>query len=145
MRRITSRQAKSARAILKWNLPDIAAKTNIRPERINSFEKGLLQLHKWEMEEMIKAYQDAGIIFKVDLSVTYDRSKVKDDKQLIDPRLVASQGAVAGSGVGSIRIESDKDFAEDKRIIADSELEDDERKKQKQKEKVTKQPSEHHE
>jgi len=109
MKKITGRQAKSARALLKWNLPDLATKTRVRPERISAFENGLLQLFRWELDELIKIYQDEGIQFRNDFSVILDRSKAKDSQALIDPALVAA----ADIGINRVTIESEQEYTAD--------------------------------
>jgi len=77
MIKITGRQSKSARALLKWNIPDLATRCKLRSARVTSFENGLLQLQGWEMQELMDAYKGHGIIFSSDLSVHLQSKNAK--------------------------------------------------------------------
>jgi CDP-glycerol glycerophosphotransferase (TagB/SpsB family) len=91
MFRITGKQCKAARSLLKWNLQDLASRVRVEIKRIESFESGNVPLHAWEMEELVKCFKDKGCIFRSDLSVALNTYKsgvgeaiVINDKELQD-------------------------------------------------------------
>ena len=80
MLRLTGKQSKSARSLLKWNLYDLGNRVKgVVPKRIGSFEHGLVHLMEWENDELVRAFKKAGILFKGDLEVVLDKSKPTQD------------------------------------------------------------------
>ena|SRR5579884_3048578 len=71
MFKITGKQCKKARSLLKWNLQDLASRlaSGIQTSRIDSFEKGFVHVMQWENDELSKAFKAAGIEFSSDLEV----------------------------------------------------------------------------
>ena len=69
MKRITGKQSKTARSLLKWNPYDLASRTHVHIKRIDSFERGFFQLHQGEMDEVMRVFNEGGIVFGEDFSV----------------------------------------------------------------------------
>lgn len=81
MKRITGKQCKTARSLLKWNLHDLAARVKaILPRRIDSFEHGVVHLMEWEYAELLRVFVKAGIHFKPDMEVTLRREDAEPEK-----------------------------------------------------------------
>lgn len=75
MKKITGKQSRSARALLKWNLPDLVTHTKVLRRRVDLFEKGNIQLQAWEMRDLILTYQGQGVVFQTDLTVSLRQDK----------------------------------------------------------------------
>jgi len=68
--KITGKQCKAARALLKWNLSDLAnTLSGIVPRRIESFERGMVHLAEWENKDMVASFKKEGIAFRADMEV----------------------------------------------------------------------------
>lgn len=89
MIKITGQQCKAARGLLKWNIHDLSHRCHMPPRRIESFERGILQLQLPENDELVKIYKEQGIEFKGDLEVKLGNKKG-----------TVSGGGSNGSGVG---------------------------------------------
>lgn len=61
--KLNGKQSQKARALLKWNLYDLASRTRILHSRLASFEKGHYHLHQGENDELVKVFKKAGIEF----------------------------------------------------------------------------------
>ena len=66
---ITARQCKQARSLLKWNIHDIASKTNIPPKHLERFERSVTRLTMPEAKEVIHVFEKHGICFLDNLDV----------------------------------------------------------------------------
>jgi hypothetical protein len=79
MHKLTGKQCRTARSLLKWNVYDLATHVNsIPPRRIESFEKGVVHIVEWENDEMVQAFRNEGIVFNSDLDVTLIATKKND-------------------------------------------------------------------
>jgi len=87
--RITSKQCKSARSLLKWNIHDLASRTNVLSKRIDNFEKGMCHLHQPENDDIVRVYVEAGIEFRSDFEVV-----LADPKRNTDLDFKDSSGAI---------------------------------------------------
>ena len=67
--KLTGKQSRTARALLKWNLHDLAARVHTGAKRIENFENGIVHLQKFENEELVETYTKAGIEFRGDFEV----------------------------------------------------------------------------
>ncbi len=64
LHKLTGKECRTARSLLKWNVQDLANRThNVSPRRINDFERGLTPLLGWENTELVTAFTDAKIVF----------------------------------------------------------------------------------
>lgn len=72
---ITGKQSRAARALLKWNLHDLASRTRVLAKRIDSFEKAMCHLHKGEHDEVVRVFVEAGIEFLPDFEVILNRAQ----------------------------------------------------------------------
>lgn len=82
MHKLTGKQCRQARALLKWNLYDLANHLNgINPRRIESFERGMVHVAEWENDEMVNAFRDQGVLFNADLDVVLDETHQKINPQ----------------------------------------------------------------
>lgn len=73
--KLSGKQSRSARGLLKWNLHDLASKVKTPIKRLESFEKGVLHLQKVENDELINAYKKEGIEFRGDFEVVLKEKK----------------------------------------------------------------------
>lgn len=104
MHKLTGKQCRQARGLLKWNVYDLSSHVSgINAKRIESYERGMVHIAEWENDEMVTAFRKAGIQFNDELDVTL-KEKAK------------SGGAVlGGSGEGAhIALNADQS------ILADS-------------------------
>jgi len=116
--KLTGKQCKQARALLKWNVYDLASRVNgINPKRIESYERGMVHMAEWENDEMVTAFRKEGIQFNAELDVTLSAS----DK-------VATSVKIGGTGEGAhIQLDADQSIMSDtstKHIPQDDALED---------------------
>ena len=80
MHRITGKQSKTSRSLLKWNIYDLANRVkSILPKRLDSFEHGMVHLMEWENDEVVRAFKKAGILFKADLEVVLQKEEAEPD------------------------------------------------------------------
>lgn len=79
MHKLTGKQCKMARALLKWNIYDLVTRLNaISPKRIDSYERGLVHIAEWENDEILKAFRKEGVQFNTDMDVVLkDGQKAK--------------------------------------------------------------------
>jgi hypothetical protein len=93
--KITGKQSRSARSLLKWNIHDLANRVKgIVAKRIDSFEHGMVHLMEWENDEIVKSFKSNGIVFKADLEVALEKGgKTEKEKQ-----------QVSGSGGEGMRV-----------------------------------------
>jgi len=83
--KITGKQCRQARSLLKWNLHDLASRVkSILARRIDSFEHGTVHLQPWENEALATAFKKAGILLKADLEVALakDTSSEPEERPL---------------------------------------------------------------
>lgn len=104
MHKLTGKQCKQARALLKWNVYDLASRVNgINPRRIESYERGMVHMAEWENDEMVTAFRKEGIQFNAELDV----SLVVADKSTTSLR-------IGGTGEGArIHLDADQSIVED--------------------------------
>ncbi len=107
MHKLTGKQCKQARALLKWNVYDLASRVNgINPKRIESYERGMVHTAEWENDEMVTAFRKEGIQFNAEMDVTLSAS----DK-------VATSVKVGGGGEGAhIQLDADQNVVSDSSI-----------------------------
>lgn len=75
MHKLTGKQCRTARGLLKWNIYDLANRINgVNPKRIDSFERGMVHIAEWENDEMVTAFRKEGVTFNADLEVVLDTS-----------------------------------------------------------------------
>jgi hypothetical protein len=68
--KVTGKQCQKARALLKWNVRDLVSRMEgVQPRRIDSFEKGVVQLYGWENDKMKLVFEKSGIAFLEDFQV----------------------------------------------------------------------------
>ena len=79
MKQITSRQCRTARSLLKWNIHDLAARTRVPFRTIDLFEKNLKRIQRHESEELINVFTQSGVIFQSDFEVYLKDEKSKDE------------------------------------------------------------------
>lgn len=103
MHKLTGKQCKQARGLLKWNVYDLSSHVNgINPKRIESFERGMVHIAEWENDEMVKAFRKEGVAFNAELDVVLAEADKK--------RNVASGGAGDGAHIkldGDMNVVSD--------------------------------------
>ncbi len=76
-RAITARQSKQARALLKWNISDLASRTNVLPDRLERYERQSIRLTLPENKELKAVYEKEGIVFGENLDVTLKKQENK--------------------------------------------------------------------
>jgi hypothetical protein len=70
MHKITGKQCKTARSLLKWNVNDLSSRLRSVPaKRIESFERGIVHIQEWENDEIVKAMRKEGVEFRSDFEV----------------------------------------------------------------------------
>lgn len=72
---ITARQSLQARSLLKWNLHDLASKTNLTPKYLERFERSLTRLTMPEAKQVITVYEKNGIIFLDNMDVMLEKKE----------------------------------------------------------------------
>jgi hypothetical protein len=83
MHKLTGRQSTASRALLKWNLHDLANRVKgMQPKRIDSFEHGTVHLMPWENDELVTAFRKAGIRFKENLEVALEKEEAQREALL---------------------------------------------------------------
>lgn len=127
MHKLTGKQCKQARALLKWNVYDLASRVNgINPRRIESYERGMVHMAEWENDEMVSAFRKEGIQFNAEMDVTLNAA----DK-------TSSAVKVGGTGEGArIQLDADQNIVTDSSIklpVADSTSEEDQGKAEQRK------------
>lgn len=127
MHKLTGKQCKQARALLKWNVYDLASRVNgINPRRIESYERGMVHIVEWENDEMVTAFRKEGIHFSAELDVT-----------LKDSDRVATSMKVGGTGDGAhIQLDAEQNIVSDSSAVvtpADSASEEELKKKSEKK------------
>ena len=60
---ITKEQSKAARGLLNWSQKDLAEKVRIRTASIGDFERGATTPIRKNIEDIISAFEEAGIRF----------------------------------------------------------------------------------
>jgi len=82
MHKLSGKQCKMARSLLKWNIYDLANHVKgILPKRIDSFEHSMVHLIEWENDEMVRAFKKQGILFKSDMDVALHKVEQTQDVQ----------------------------------------------------------------
>lgn len=76
--RITSKQCRAARCLLKWNINDLAKTTGLPSKRLDGFERSAVILQSAENDSILKAFKKEGLIFTTDLEVFLSNG-AKDD------------------------------------------------------------------
>lgn len=127
MQKLTGKQSKSARSLLKWNLHDLSNRIqSIVPKRIDSFEHGRVHLLQWENNELVKIYKKAGIIFGADFEVSLQQTDKEQEQQ---------QRGMQSEGGARIILGADQsvlsDNTADKTLIPGAPDEEEQRKKEK--------------
>jgi hypothetical protein len=80
--KVTPKQCKTARSLLKWNVHDLAnVVKGVPAKRIESFEQGTVHLAEWENDQIMRALKKAGIAFKADLEVSLEKSNTTQEAQ----------------------------------------------------------------
>jgi len=75
VQRISGRQCKASRSLLKWNIHDLVNRLkDIEARRIEGFERNTLQLLEWENQEILTVLKKHGIIFTNDSEVILDKT-----------------------------------------------------------------------
>lgn len=64
MHKLTPSQSKKARGLLKWNVRDLAHRTNVPVNRIDNFERGIIHLYGRENNDVVEALRKEGIMFQ---------------------------------------------------------------------------------
>jgi hypothetical protein len=77
--RITPKQCRACRALLKWNINDLTAHVSVIHKRIDSFEKGIIHLYQNENTEIMQVFQKQGIEFLSDFEVRLRKEKKQED------------------------------------------------------------------
>lgn len=92
MHKLTGKQCKVARGLLKWNVYDLANHVSrIDAKRIESYERGNAHLAEWENDELVKAFRKEGVRFNNDLDVVLgDSDTMRQNKNAGNSK----QGAV---------------------------------------------------
>lgn len=67
---ITSKQLRRARALLKWNLHDLANRTHIAFQQLERFEHGRIRLTKPENDDIISVFDRHSVGFDKNGGVT---------------------------------------------------------------------------
>lgn len=78
--KITSKQCRAARGLLKWNINDLASRVNVAVRRLESFERGNIQLFQNENTEISDVFKKEGIEFLSDFEVKL-KKEVKDKQK----------------------------------------------------------------
>lgn len=75
--KLSPRQCRTARSLLKWNYHDLSSKSGVAPKRIEEFERATLHLQKSENDELVDTFHKQGIEFKADFQVVLTDGKGK--------------------------------------------------------------------
>jgi hypothetical protein len=67
--KISGKQSKASRGLLKWNIYDLCSRVSIPSKRVESFERGTIQLQASENSELVKVFKESGIEFLSDFEV----------------------------------------------------------------------------
>jgi hypothetical protein len=62
-KRVSMKQCKQARGLLKWNPRDLSVRSTVKLDRIMEFEHGGVALYKSENQAVYEAFSHAGIEF----------------------------------------------------------------------------------
>jgi hypothetical protein len=73
MARISNRQCRQARSLLKWNPQDLACRTHITARRIEGFERGSVRLMLPEQKELVDIFEKAGLVFTGENDVAFSK------------------------------------------------------------------------
>ena len=77
---ITSKQLRRARALLKWNLHDLANRTHIAFQQLERFEHGRMRLTKPENDEVISVFERHSVEFDKNGGVTlFDKTAAEHE------------------------------------------------------------------
>ena len=134
MQRISGKQSKTARSLLKWNLHDLVSRVNgIQSRRIENFEKGAIPLEEWESDEVTKAFKKSGIKFGDNFSVTLEKSEADESEKRPQHSSGASARIVLGTGLSIVSDSSNADNFNSNVPNAISEEEEKEKEKEKHK------------
>lgn len=82
--RLTPRQSKRAREMLRWNLTDVAARTRVPLKKFEQFERGMIRLMMPENDEIVRLYKKQGLIFRDDLDVFFAHECASADSKAYD-------------------------------------------------------------
>lgn len=100
---ITPKMCARARSLLKWNVNDLAKATNIAPQTIESFERGIKRLIKPDNDSMLKIFKEHGIRFKENMEV-----------ELVE---VKSGRRTGGSARPNIKLQEEKYNADEMELL----------------------------
>jgi hypothetical protein len=75
---ITSKQMRRARALVKWNLHDLANQTHIPFPQLEQFENGRIRLTKAENDEVISVFERHSVAFDKNGGATLIGKSTKD-------------------------------------------------------------------
>lgn len=64
MHKLSPGQSKKARGLLKWNIRDLSHRSNVPPNRIESFEKGIIHLYARENNSIVEILRKEGVMFQ---------------------------------------------------------------------------------
>jgi hypothetical protein len=76
---ISTKQCKRARALLKWNLLDLASRTRIPVKHLEKFERSQVRLTKPENDDVVKVFERHKIEFLGDGDVAYHGGAMESD------------------------------------------------------------------
>jgi hypothetical protein len=75
--KITAKQCRAARSLLKWNIQDLGSRVQRIPSRrIDSFEHSAVHIMEWENDELVTVFRKAGIRFN-DMEVTLEKEETE--------------------------------------------------------------------
>jgi transcriptional regulator with XRE-family HTH domain len=60
---VNAAQIRAARALLNWSQDDLASRANVSPRTLNYLEKEMRNPHKQTLDDIERAFADAGIEF----------------------------------------------------------------------------------
>jgi hypothetical protein len=77
---ITGKQMRRARALVKWNLHDLANRTHISFQQLERFEHGRMRLTKPENDEVIRVFDRHSVAFDKNGGVTlFDKTAAEHE------------------------------------------------------------------
>jgi transcriptional regulator with XRE-family HTH domain len=84
-------QCRAARALLSWSQNELGQRARVDQKTIADFERGTRNPHPRTIEALVKALEDAGVVFVEPTAALYSGVALKTD-------VVSSQHAAASSG-----------------------------------------------
>jgi hypothetical protein len=97
--KVSSKQCRAARDLLKWNLHDLVSRVNVPVKRLESFERGSIQLYQNENHEIAEVFKKNGIEFLSDFEVKLKKEvKDKQKTQVFAGTVGMGQNATANMG-----------------------------------------------